>query len=399
MLNKIWRFGAELAFYSTIVAVACTFLVSNASDRNDGPEAGAVVKQTAAAPVSPDELAVIGYYTGDGKDLARYDFNKLTHLIYSFVFLDGNQLSFAKGAGEDGQEGKEAYARLLALKAQYPHLKVLIALGGWGGCETCSDVFSTGENRAAFALSVRDTLRNIGGDGIDLDWEYPAIEGHPGHPYKAEDRENFTALVKTLRKTLGQDYLLSVAAGGFDEFLEKSLDWQAITPLVNNINVMSYDLVNGFSSVTGHHTPIYSTAFQKQSTDNAVRYLLDVGVPAQKIVIGAAFYSRVWEGVAADNTGRYQNGNHVAGLKYAELERAYTEELGYQVSWDGKAQAAFAYNTEQQRYATFDNPRSVALKTRYAKEHQLGGIMFWELPGDTDSGDLVSAIYSAKIAE
>ncbi|WP_226662759.1 glycoside hydrolase family 18 protein [Microbulbifer aggregans] len=399
MLNKIWRFGAELAFYSTIVAVACTFLVSNASDRNHGREVGAVVKQAVAAPVSPDELAVIGYYTGDGKDLARYDFNKLTHVIYSFVFLDGNQLSFARGAGEDGQEGKEAYARLLALKEQYPHLKVLIALGGWGGCETCSDVFSTEENRVAFAVSVRDTLKGIGGDGIDLDWEYPAIEGHPGHPYRAEDREHFTALVKTLRDTLGPDALLSVAAGGFDEFLEKSLDWQAITPLVNNINVMSYDLVNGFSTVTGHHSPIYSTDSQKQSTDNAVRYLLDAGVPAQKIVIGAAFYSRVWEEVASDNTGRYQKGTHVAGLKYAELEDTYTKARGYEVSWDEDAQAVYAYNAEQQRYATFDNPRSVALKTRYAKEHQLGGIMFWELPGDTDEGDLVDAIYSAKIAE
>ncbi|MFV8783558.1 glycoside hydrolase family 18 protein [Microbulbifer sp. SA54] len=352
-----------------------------------------------AAPISPSELAVIGYYTGDGKDLARYDFSKLTHVIYSFVYLDGNHLSFGKSGGSDSETataGKDAYTRLLALKEQYPHLKVLLALGGWGGCETCSEVFSSDSNRVAFARSVRDTLANIGGDGIDLDWEYPAIEGHPGHPYQPEDREHFTALVKTLRETLGENYLLSVAAGGFDEFLQKSLDWQAITPLINSINLMSYDLVNGFSTVTGHHTPIYSTASQKQSTDNAVRFLLDAGVPAQKIVIGAAFYSRVWEGVAAEKAGRYQSGTHVAGLTYSELQQGYTSELGYQVSWDEEAQAAFAYNAEEQRYATFDTPRSVALKTRYAKERQLGGIMFWELPGDSDDGDLVNAIYQEK---
>ncbi|MCK7598251.1 glycoside hydrolase family 18 protein [Microbulbifer sp. CAU 1566] len=354
----------------------------------------------ATAPaISPGELAVIGYYTGDGTDLARYDFNKLTHVIYSFVYLDGNQVSFVNGDDKGTQEGqneKEAYTRLLALKAQYPHLNVLIALGGWGGCEHCSDVFSSEENRIAFADSVNTLLKDVGGDGIDLDWEYPAIEGHPGHPYKAEDREHFTALVKTLRETLGQDYLLSVAAGGFDAFLQKSLDWQAVTPLVNNINVMSYDLVNGFSTTTGHHTPIYSTDSQKQSTDNAVQFLLDAGVPAQKIVIGAAFYSRVWEGVAPDKDGRYQSGKHVPGLKYAELEQDYTTERGYQVAWDEDAQAAFAYHAGEQRYATFDNPHSVALKTRYAKEHQLGGVMFWELPGDTDDGDLVNAIFQEK---
>ncbi|WGL17570.1 glycoside hydrolase family 18 protein [Microbulbifer bruguierae] len=361
------------------------------SETVKGPESISV-----APSISPAELAVLGYYTGDGTDLARYDFNKLTHVIYSFVYLDGNQLSFARDDRANGQKGKQAYARLLALKEQYPHLKVLLALGGWGGCETCSEVFSSNENRVAFARSVRQTLKELGGDGIDLDWEYPAIEGHPGHPYKVEDRAHFTALVKTLRETLGENYLLSVAAGGFDEFLQKSLDWQAITPLVNNINLMSYDLVNGFSTVTGHHTPIYSTASQKQSTDNAVRFLVEAGVPAKKIVIGAAFYSRVWDSVGPENAGRYQSGNHVPGLRYAELEQGYTADLGYQVSWDDEAQAAFAYNAEQQRYATFDNPHSLTLKTRYAKEHQLGGIMFWELPGDTDDGTLVRAIYEEK---
>ena len=346
-----------------------------------------------APPVSPDELAVMGYYTGDGRDLARYDFSKLTHLIYSFVFLDGSEMAFRD------DEAQASYRRLLALQERYPHLKVMLALGGWGGCETCSDVFSSADNRRAFALSVKAALDKIGGDGLDLDWEYPAIAGHPGHPYKPEDRDNFTALVRELRSVLGEGYLITVAAGGFDEFLQESLDWQAVTPLINSVNLMSYDLVNGFSTVTGHHTPLYSTDQQKQSTDNAVRYLLNAGVPAQKIVIGAAFYSRVWEEVQGDNHGRYQNGKHVPGLRFSELGVEYREENGYGVYWDESAGAVYAYNSEEKRFATFDSPKSVALKTEYAKKLGLGGIMFWELPGDGDEGELLNAIYSAKVAD
>lgn len=346
-----------------------------------------------AMPVSPDQLAVMGYYTGDGRDLDRYDFTKLTHLIFSFVYLDGNQVSFRDEAAV------AAYQRLLALKAEYPHLKVMLALGGWGGCEPCSEVFSSAENRRAFARSVKTVLTEIGGDGLDLDWEYPAIEGHPGHPYKPQDRQNFTALVQDLRSTLGEEYLITVAAGGFDEFLQKSLDWQQVTPLINSVNLMSYDLVNGFSTVTGHHTPVYSTAGQKQSTDNAVRYLLEAGVPAQKIVIGAAFYSRVWEGVQDTDHGRYQSGKHVPGLRYSQLVEEYRPDNGYQVFWDEEAGAAYAYDAKNQRYATFDTPQSVALKTRYAKELGLGGIMFWELTGDSDEGALVDAIYTEKSAD
>lgn len=346
-----------------------------------------------APAISPSELAVIAYYTGDGRDLGRYDFDKITHLIYSFVYLDGNKMTFA------GPGAIDAYRRLVALKEEYPHLKVMFALGGWGGCETCSPVFADADNRRAFAQSVAKTLKEYGGDGIDLDWEYPAIEGHPGHPYTAEDRDNFTALVRELRAALGDDYLLSVAAGGFDEFLEESVDWQQVMPLVNNINLMSYDLVNGFSTVTGHHSPLYSTETQKQSTDNAVRYLLARGVLPGKIVIGAAFYSRVWEGVEKVDNGRYQGGEHVAGLPFRELAEAYGENGDYDLFWDESAQAPYAYNAKQKRYATFDNRRSVALKTRYAKMRGLGGIMFWELPGDSNGEGLVDAIYAEKIVE
>ncbi len=357
-----------------------------------GPALAGEGETKPAAPVSPDSLAVMGYYTGDGRGLERYDFNKLTHLIYSFVYLDGNKVGFRNEAAI------EDYRRLLALKTRYPHLKIMLALGGWGGCEPCSDVFSSAENRQTFACSVKTVLNEVGGDGLDLDWEYPAIEGHPGHPYKPEDRENFTALVRALRNTLGQDYLITVAAGGFDEFLKKSLDWKAIAPLINSVNLMSYDLVNGFSTVTGHHTPLYSTAEQKQSTDNAVRFLLDAGFPANKIVIGAAFYSRVWEEVEKTGNGRFQTGKHVPGLRYSQLATEYRPENGYQLLWDQKAAAAYAYNAEKQRYATFDTPRSVTLKTRYVKELGLGGIMFWELPGDSDDGAMVNAIYTEKMA-
>jgi chitinase len=77
-------------------------------------------------------------------------------------------------------------------------------LGGWSGCAPCSDVFSTAAGRTAFAASVKELLLYFKADGIDLDWEYPAIEGYPGHTYRKEDKENFTSLVQALRATLGK---------------------------------------------------------------------------------------------------------------------------------------------------------------------------------------------------
>ncbi len=344
------------------------------------------VPVAAVASTEPAPLKVIAYYMGDGSDLARYDFNQLTHIIYSFLHLNGNQLAF------DNDQDKQALARLVELKKDYPHLKVLLALGGWGGCETCSDIFNSEENRVAFAQSAVTLLRENNSDGLDLDWEYPTIPGYPDHKFADYDRDNFSALVKALRSAFGTEYELSFAAGGFDSFLEKAVDWDAIMPLLDNVNIMSYDIVNGGTPHTGHHTSLFSTPEQKDSTDNAVQFLLNKGIAAEKIVIGAAFYARVWTDVEATNHGLYQAGTHIDGTGFKNYAQTFSTEEGYVYHWDDVAQAPTYYNEKTKTFATFDDLRSVAAKVDYVRKHNLGGIMFWQLPHDTDTNGLLNAI-------
>lgn len=42
---------------------------------------------------------------------------------------------------------------------------------------------------------------------------------------------------------------------------------------------------------------------------------------------------------------------------------------------------------------TFDDPESISAKTDYVRSMDLGGVMFWELAGDTRDGELIKAIY------
>jgi len=72
--------------------------------------------------------------------------------------------------------------KLVGLKKKHPSLKILLSLGGWGGCKTCSNVFSTAEGRDKFARSVLEMTHYFHTDGIDLDWEFPTLGGYPGHP-------------------------------------------------------------------------------------------------------------------------------------------------------------------------------------------------------------------------
>ncbi len=331
-------------------------------------------------------FSVIAYYTGDQDQIDAYELDKLTHIIFSFGHVKQGRFHISNA------RDTATIRHLVSLKKAHPQLKIMLSLGGWGGCEPCSDAFSTEEGRLIFARSVKEVNDYFGTDGIDLDWEYPAIEGFPDHPYKPEDRANFTSLVVALRNVLGGTNELSFAAGGFQKFLDQSIEWDKVMPLVDRVNIMSYDLVNGYSTVTGHHTPIYSTRPEEESTDRAVQYLLSLGVPANKLVIGAAFYTRVWQQVAAAENGLYQSGEHTRGYNFRRYDTELTAEKGWQYFYDAQAEAPYWYNAEAARYATGDDLRSVRAKTRYALDKQLGGIMFWELTLDKEREGMVNAI-------
>jgi chitinase len=233
-------------------------------------------------------------------------------------------------------------------------------------------------------------------DGIDLDWEYPAIEGHPGHPYDAADKKNFTALVKALRKSLGKKNEISFAAGGFPKFLEESIEWKEVMATADYVNLMSYDLVSGFSTTTGHHTPLYSNPSNVPSANNAIDYLVSIGVPPGKIVIGSAFYARTWENVDSLDNGLYRPGKFKSFIPYRQFNARLTEKDGYVFYRDSLAQAAYAYNPSTRTFATFDDSLSIAAKTRYVADRKLKGIMFWELTLDKGRGGLVDVIDHVK---
>lgn len=337
-----------------------------------------------------NDLAVIAYYAGRTAMIDSFEVEKLTHLIFSFCHLRGNKLSV------NNARDSATIVRMVQLKQRNPALKIMLSLGGWGGCKTCSEVFSTERGRRIFARSVKHLTRYFGTDGIDLDWEYPAISGFPGHTYTAADKPNFTALVLKLRKKLGRSQEISFAAGGFTKFIDSAIDWKEVMPKVDRVNLMSYDLVSGFSKLSGHHTPLYSTPRQAESVDNGVKGLIAAGVPAGKIAIGAAFYARLFEVADTTNNGLYLPAHFYHGLSFNRFADTINTAGGFTIYWDTLAQAPYAFNMQRKIMATYDDTASIKLKTGYALKTGLNGIMFWQLAEDNFTKGLLEAIDETK---
>jgi chitinase len=336
------------------------------------------------------QLTVIGYYSGGAAQLDSFPVNKLTHIIFSFCHLKGDSLHV------NNARDSATIKKLVSLKQQNPDLKIMLSLGGWGGCATCSDVFAQNKNRKQFAKSVASLSQYFGTDGIDLDWEYPAIPGFPGHHWQASDKENFTRLVNILRRKLGKKMEISFAAGGFKQYIDNAVDWKKIIKKVNRVNLMTYDLVNGFDTSTGHHTALYSTGHQKESTNSAVMQLINKGVPANKLTLGVAFYGRVWAAVADSNYGLYQTGQYRNNVEFKNFQTQLSTDSGFVYHWDEVAHAPYLYNPAQRLFVTFDDKKSIEIKTRYVIEHGLQGVMFWELAYDSYQDGLLDVIDNIK---
>jgi chitinase len=342
---------------------------------------------------------VESYYSGSIAELDSFDMKKNDHIIFCFGHLDGSRLKI------DNAGDSALIKKMVSKKSTNPDLKVILSLGGWGGCETCSDAFFTKEGRIEFAKSVKELNDYFQTDGIDLDWEFPTvrldndIDQNPVHKTAPEDKKNFTDLVRILRKTLGKKTMVTVAAGGFQTFLEKAIEWKEVMKEVDFVNIMAYDLINGYATETGHHTALYSTPKQHESTDNAVQYLIKIGVNPKQIIIGSAFYARIWENVPPANNGLYQPGKFKQAVAYKDFPKNLTPAQGYAYFWDDTAKAPYMYNAAEKKFATFDDKRSIELKTKYVIDNKLGGIMYWELSNDTPQDGLLDVINKVKNAQ
>src|SRR5438105_3119382 len=186
---------------------------------------------TAAAPVAP-RYKVIAYYLASPAP-ARYfspdkiPAGRITHLNYAFATIDGGEMVVGDPALDTS--GPDNFAKLRQLRKRHPHLKTLISVGGWAWSGHFSDIALTPESRERFADSGVAFIRRHGFDGIDVDWEFPVAGGMQENVRRAEDRQNFTLLLKALRDKLDaagradrRRYLLSAAVGNNEASLFNS---------------------------------------------------------------------------------------------------------------------------------------------------------------------------------
>ncbi len=365
-------------------------------------------------PTSPSRSPgrVVGYFAEWGVYARDYQVedvpaDDLTHINYAFVqIVDGRCAVYDRWAALEKDGGN--VAKLRALTADHPHLSVMMSIGGWTLSGAFSDVAATQTGRDRLVDSCVDLMVEWGMDGIDVDWEYPVVGGLSSNT-RPEDGRNLSLLLEDFRRALdarGGGELTIAGPGGIDKIEHHEI--AAIAAVVDFVNVMTYDFAGAWDNRTGHHA-----GFDVSSQDPgefaadynvtaSVQHWLDGGLPPDQLVVGVPLYGRSWRGVPATHDGRFQSatgpgpGTFEPGvLDYEDIVDNYLGQGDWVRTWDAEAMAPTLYSASQQSFVSYEDPESLGLKLDWIRELGLGGVMFWELSGDTDDHALVAQMAAA----
>ncbi|MGY1581849.1 glycoside hydrolase family 18 protein [Streptomyces sp. MN13] len=397
------------------VAAACAAVLGA------GLLAGAGASTATAAPEAEAAAGskVVGYFTEWGTYDRKYlvknietsgSAAKLTHINYAFGNVVGGKCvmgdayaatdrTYTAAESVDGvadtwdQPLRGNFNQLRELKKKHPNLKVLWSFGGW----TWSGGFGeAAKNPAAFAQSCYDLVENSKWadvfDGIDIDWEYPNA---CGASCDTSGRAAYKNLMQAVRAKFGSGNLVTAAipadatSGGKID----AADYAGAAQYVNWYNPMTYDYFGAWDATgpTAPHSPLTSYSgipIAANHTSATIAKLKGLGIPASKLLLGIGFYGRGWTGVTQSApggtatgpaAGTYEQG--IDDYKVLKTKCPATGTVG------GTAYAKCGSN-----WWSHDTPATIATKMNYKNQQGLGGTFFWELSGDTASGELIKAI-------
>jgi len=330
---------------------------------------------------------VVGYYAqwsiyARDFNVPKIDGSKITHLNYSFYGTtydpahpeNTKLLCLDSYADFEHMEGgipwdapvKGNFYDLKKLKEKYPHLKILISVGGWTKGQDLSPIAASPVARAALAADMANFIVTYPFiDGFDIDWEYPlsggtdgteVINGAPIPPqkYSPDDNKNLVYLLKAMRQAM-PNKLVTIAAGNnvrnvAKQYLGPSNRAQYgmtedISTYCDYITYFGYDFGGNWYDKTCYNAPLYASgntndplygATQSESLDELTnQYLNVVGFPANKLIMGLPFYGKKFDNVANNGTNPNLPGLFVAAPRY--IVSGCTNPQNPTGTWDGPA--------------------------------------------------------------
>ncbi len=324
----------------------------------------------AGAPEATPKKVFVGYLFREPREI---DFRLYTHICHAFLDAD-----------REGRLEKARYvpSRELTTEAHGAGVKVLISLGGWGWDEAFAAIVAHPEAEDRYFHSVMEILDRFDYDGIDLDWEYPDTK---------DEVIGFERLTRRFRKALdnlgerkGRHMTLTMAASANPGTL-KWLDRDFLLETMDWINVMTYDFAGDWSDVAGHNAPLFASSRlqgRPRSIEATMDYLIhDRDLPPDRLAVGIPLYGRGFAVAEPYASTKGAPKKRTPGGDYVRISRLESDP-NWVRKWDDETRTPWLISKKEPAVIGYDDPRSVAIKTEWARKKGFRGVFFWQIHGD-----------------
>lgn len=368
------------------------------------------------------------------------------YLIYGYATIDDQSYQL-KPLNTSQSIHRDYYHLVTDLKKKFPHLRILLSIGGdrdpiGNGDATENKYLRLLEDvstRQEFVRSATNVLRAHGFDGLDLAWQFP--KNHPKdvkNAFKrawstfkgwftgpkvldekaAEHKEEFTSLVRELRSAFRQDgfFLTLTVLPHVDPAL--FIDTFTVIANLDFVNLATFDFQTPERDpkVADYPAPLYDL-YERDPTQNIhyqVQYWLTNNAPAHKINIGIAAYGRAWQMTKNSGITGYPpitetNGaappgpqSRTAGLlswpevceRLSTMENMEVIEVQLALRKVGDPThryGNYAYHAADEDgtngiWVGYEDPSTAATKAAYVHAKGLGGVALFDLSMDDFKG-------------
>lgn len=361
-------------------------------------------------------------YNADLGPLSEVNYELYDELIFFTATTNSN---FTIGLGGIEPTQWDTLAHEFVHRCKKASVIPTVAIGGWTGSLYFSDLVATVENRTTFANSLVDFAKKYDFAGVDIDWEWPSLQGIGCNAVRDNDIENLGLFTEELKKIWPQMRLtLASSVAGVRDSTSAAVSAERVASLVKNVDsvhMMAYDVFGGWSSTTGPLAPLSDQCAEsadKLSVKRAYETYIKQGFSKEQLVVGIPTYARsfglasptlVPKTVGNYTTYYYQNFTSVQPGGAAD-DKPGVDVCGQATSWGGTWMVkelidnGFLSKSEKEglngftlyqdecsgvpflasnsTLISFDGTQSSVNKAKWARESGLGGIYFF----DTISG-------------
>lgn len=232
--------------------------------------------------------------------------------------------------------------------------KVIASIGGAGEASKAFRKIATDKKlRSVFSQKIIAFVNENNLDGIDIDWEYWTLQNEKGQGGNdPSESKSFVTLMSELRKSLSQQYILSVdiMAGPWvgEQYLPE------LQHHVDYVNLMAFDFSGQWSASPISHHADFNT-FKM-----AIDYSLAKGFAKEKLLLGLPTYGKEF----------------VDGKNEKVISRSYSDIVQMLLEKE------YPIHKGKFKNLYFETQENVKKKSEYVATNGLAGVFLFELTSD-----------------